>query len=166
MRPRLLLALSLSACQAQPAPAELAAALPALHRPVYDAFALGEDDEALHALLERVFVGEALTREYVEQHATLARLRDEQTAVAVLAVDYGFVEADAPEPEGPTVVADWQVTARVDHQGHTHLRVNRYEARFALASTADGPRIARTWMRDAERLPEGLATLPEDGAWP
>jgi hypothetical protein len=129
-----------------------------IHTRVYDVYSLGIDRDAIHALLASAFAGDALTREYVEQFTTLRRMRDEGTAIDVLAVDYESVNVVGGEPEGVLVSADWSVGGIVTHQNHKHHRVNRYQAIYTLALRANGPgeepalHIVDTRMRSAERV--------------
>jgi hypothetical protein len=129
-----------------------------IHTQVYGVYSLGLDRDAIHARLAAAFAGDALTREYVEHFTTLARMREEETAIDVLAVDYESVELAGVEPEGILIEADWSVGGIVSHQRHKHHRVNRYQAIYQLAMAANESgeppalRIVDTRMRSAERV--------------
>ncbi|HVR29213.1 MAG TPA: hypothetical protein VMS86_06720 [Thermoanaerobaculia bacterium] len=129
-----------------------------IHPQVYRVYSLGLNRDAIHDQLSSVFAGEALTREYVEHFTTLARMREEGTAIDVLAVDYESVAIAGTEPEGVLVEADWSVGGVVSHQQHKHHRVNRYQAIYTLAlaggSAGEPPalRIVDTRLRSAERV--------------
>jgi hypothetical protein len=137
-----------------------------IHEQVYDVYSLGLDRDAIHARLASAFAGDALTREYVEHWTTLARMRDEGTAIDVLAVDYESVELAGFEPDGVLVEADWSVGGIVTHQRHKHHRINRYQAiyKLAMASNEDGEppalHIVDTRMRTAERVATPLDSVP------
>jgi hypothetical protein len=129
-----------------------------IHTQVYGVYGLGLDRDAIHARLASAFAGDALTREYVEHFTTLYRMREEGTAIDVLAVDYETVAIAGVEPEGVLVEADWSVGGIVSHQRHKHQRVNRYQAIYTLALAAneegEAPalHIVDTRMRSAERV--------------
>jgi hypothetical protein len=109
-----------------------------------------------------VFAGEALTREYVEHFTTLARMRQEGTAIDVLAVDYESVKVAGTAPSGILVEADWSVGGVVSHQSHQHHRVNRYQAIYTLAAPGTDAidpaalRIVDTRLHSAERVASPL----------
>jgi len=141
--------------------ADVAARFRDLHAPIYEVYGLGdagapEGRDRLWEHLAARFAGEALTDEYVEHFTTLARLRREQTTVAVEAVDYEAVEVLALAPGAAELEAGWLVRGEVTHRGHSHQRVNRYRAAFRLEETAAGLRIVRTRLRDLQRLPGEL----------
>ena len=134
----------------------LAAVFRDLHRPVYDVYELGPDADAVHRLLARSFVGEALTRQYVEHYTTLVRMDREQTSIRVVRVDYEAVQVLARGPRVVSLDADWSVGGIVSHQRHKHLRTNRYRAVYDLAPADDGWRIVDTRLKDLQRVDTGL----------
>jgi hypothetical protein len=129
-----------------------------IHSQVYRVYSIGADRDAVHDQLAAVFSGDALTQEYVEHWTTLARMRDEQTAIDVLSVDYESVEIAGETADGVLVEADWSVGGVVTHQRHKHHRINRYQAIYTLAPTADADsgatslHIVDTRVRNAERV--------------
>jgi hypothetical protein len=129
-----------------------------LHSKVYAVYSLGPDRDAIHAQLAAAFAGDALTREYVEHWTTLARMREEGTAIEVLSVDYESVAVAGTSPEGVLVEADWSVGGVVTHQRHKHHRINRYQAVYTVAMAASEAgvepslHIVDTRVRNAERV--------------
>ncbi|MCB9679929.1 MAG: hypothetical protein H6733_00530 [Alphaproteobacteria bacterium] len=148
----------LAACDAPPPPdvdaAGVAADFEALHAAIYDLYALPVDRDALHDLLARAFVGEALTDQYVEHWRTRVRMAEEDTGIQVLGVTYDDVvvlpRASVDDPL--RVDATWRVRGVVRHQGHKHPRINRYRAVYTLVDTDAGLRIADTHMKDLARV--------------
>jgi len=141
------------------ADARLIAEFQELHRRLYEVYSLGTDRDAIHALLEKSFAGEALTKEYVEHFTTLVRMQTEETAIEVLSVDYETVEVIERSADLARLEADWSVGGIVTHQGHKHARVNRYRAVYTLAapatdnaSTEPGLRITDTRVHNLERV--------------
>jgi hypothetical protein len=129
-----------------------------LHSQVYGVYAMGPDRDAIHAQLAGAFAGDALTREYVEHWTTLARMREEGTAIDVLSVDYESVAVAGTSPEGVLIEADWSVGGIVTHQRHKHHRINRYQAVYTMAMAANEAgeepslHIVDTRVRNAERV--------------
>jgi hypothetical protein len=143
-----------------------------LHSQVYGVYALGPDRDAIHAQLAAAFAGDALTREYVEHWTTLARMRDEGTAIDVLSVDYESVTIAGSSPEGVLVEADWSVGGIVTHQSHKHHRINRYQAVYTVAMAANengetpSLHIVDTRVRNAERVATPLESPGTSGGFP
>ena len=128
-----------------------------IHSQVYRVYSVGLDRDAVHDQLAAAFAGDALTREYVEHWTTLARMRDEGTAIDVLSVDYESVAVAGSVPDGVLVEADWSVGGIVTHQSHKHHRINRYQAVYTMAmASTDGEapalHIVDTRVRNAERV--------------
>ena len=141
-----------AALPAAPTPQEFMA----LHAPTYALAGQDGAAEALHAHLAQQLDGEALTRAYREQRALARRAAREGTAVVVDGLRYhSVVPIAAPEGEAAGLAwvrAEWTVTGTVRHQGHAHLRSNRYSADFALRHQADGWRIADQRARSLTRV--------------
>ena len=140
-----------------------------IHSQVYRVYSLGPDRDAIHAQLAAAFAGDALTREYVEHWTTLARMRQEGTAIDVLSVDYESVEVAGTSPEGVLVEADWSVGGIVTHQRHKHHRINRYQAVYTVAMAvneegeAPALHIVDTRVRNAERVATPLESPGSSG---
>lgn len=130
----------------------------AIHRTVYGVYALPLDRNAIHDLLDDSFFGEALTDEYVEHFTTRVRMRQEDTAIHIVRVDYDRVHVLDVEDEQYRVGVAWSVGGVVTHQGHKHTRVNRYEAVYTLTQTAEGLRIIDTRLRNLRRVRSALGT--------
>lgn len=122
------------------------------HTRVYDVYDLPFDRDAVYDLLSQSFADEELTREYVEHYTTKWRMAHDDTRVTILRVDY--TETNVVQRSGDTAVieADWNVGGVVYHQGHSHTRINRYQAAYTVAPRPDGHRIVETRMKDMERV--------------
>jgi hypothetical protein len=131
---------------------EVRSAFERAHERVYDVYRLEPDRDAVYDHLQMSFVGDALTREYVEHYTTLVRMQRDRTAIRVLTVDYDDVRAEPLEAGRWRVDADWSVGGTVRHQGHTHTRVNRYRAVFELVDAGSGWRIVDSRMSDLSRV--------------
>jgi hypothetical protein len=153
--------LALAGCDrgaSEATPSAVRARFEALHRPLYELYAIGDDRDALWHALASSFAGEALTSEYVEHFTALRRMARERTEMRVLEVDYEEL-AVRREGEGFLVDADWSIGGVVTHQGHRHPRINRYRATYELAFAVDaadagldGLRIVATTLRSLERV--------------
>ena len=60
--------------------------------------------------------------------------------------------AEVDGQPGFTVDTRWQVDGAVFHFGHSHWRTNEYRARFGVASTGEGWRLASHEMLEAVRV--------------
>lgn len=129
-----------------------------IHRKVYGVYALPLDRDAIHDLLDASFSGAALTDEYIEHFTTRVRMRQEETAIHIVRVDYDRVGLLDVEGAQYRVNAAWSVGGVVTHQGHKHTRVNRYEAVYTLTQTAEGLRIVDTRLRNLRRVRSALGT--------
>ena len=139
-----------------------------IHSQVYRVYSVGLDRDAVHDQLAAAFAGDALTREYVEHWTTLARMRDEGTAIDVLSVDYESVAVAGSVANGVLVEADWSVGGIVTHQSHKHHRINRYQAVYTMAmASTDGEtpalHIVDTRVRNAERVATPLESSGAGG---
>jgi len=132
----------------------------ALHRRLAEVHAVGAEPDELHALLGEVYVGEALTQAYLSHHRTQRRLAAEGVEVAVEALDYEHSEDLGTDEAGAWVRLEWAITGRVDHDGHQHLRRNRYAARLHLRPTEDGWRIDEEQLLSARRVRHVSSTGP------
>ncbi len=137
-----------------------------MHEPIYRAYSLLDDADALHDLLSGRFSGEALTREYVEHHLALQRLEEQETTIEIAAVRYRSIEVISRSREQARLSADWTVEGTITHRGHSHTRTNRYAAIYTLAQTDDGLRIVDTRLKNLERLSGRLSTGERGGLTP
>ncbi len=144
-----------SGCPAHTPPVaddEIVAQFEDLHTQIYDVYALPPDRDEVYDLLRASFDGEALTREYVEHYSTLHRMRRDDTKITILRVDYSDAEVVQWRGDAAVVEADWNVGGVVYHQGHSHARINRYQAIYTVAPTDRGYRIVGTRMKNMERV--------------
>ncbi|MEO0604995.1 MAG: hypothetical protein AAF211_26425 [Myxococcota bacterium] len=125
---------------------------------MYEVYGLPLDRDAIHDLLDASFSGAALTNEYVEHFTTRVRMREEDTAIHIVSVDYDHVRLLDVEDGRYRVGAAWSVGGVVTHQGHKHTRVNRYEAVYTLTQTPAGLRIVDTRLRNLRRVRSALGT--------
>lgn len=157
------IAAALTRCSQQPpagAGDAVRAAFPAIHGRVYEVYSLAPDRDAVYDFLALSFTGDALTDEYVTHYTTLHRMQRERTRIRVLQVDYDRIDV-TPEGAGWKVDADWSVGGIVTHQGHSHVRVNRYSATYELAGAAGEWRIAESRMRDLRRVRSTMGGDPQ-----
>ena len=123
-----------------------------LHEPIYGVYEIGDDRDALHALLSASFAGDALTRQYVEHFTTQKAMEAEQTSITVTSVLYHDIIVLQRSPGQVRIDADWEVSGTVTHQQHSHTRINRYQAVYTLADQGAGLRIVSTRLRNLERV--------------
>ncbi len=123
-----------------------------LHAKIYEVYGLDIDRDAIYDLLRGSFEGEALLAEYVEHYTTLRRMQRDDTNVTILRVDYGDNAVLDNADDGIVIEADWHVGGVVYHQGHSHTRINRYQAIYTLAERDEGYRIVDTKMKNMERV--------------
>lgn len=145
-----------------------------LHQNIYRAFDYERDEEIYDALSESV-TGPLLDWTFQEIYRSLI-LQDEGGAKAkvslvkplswersslqerelkALSVDTEQAsERHAKEASAFAVNYRWRVIGEVTHWGHSHRRVNDYEARYAIAHTSQGWRIFSVKSRGNARRPE------------
>lgn len=123
-----------------------------LHTHIYDVYAVETNRDAVYDLLAESFAGDALVKEYVEHWTTKWRMTHDDTKVTILRVDYADTQVVDRVADRTVVEADWNVGGVVYHQGHSHARINRYQAAYTLAPAGDGVRIVDTRMKDMERV--------------
>lgn len=149
---------------AEPDVEALSEELGGLHEAIYSVWELGLDRDAVHGALAEAFVGEALTRQYVETWATLVRMDEEGTALRILGVERDALELLPGEAASEVRVdLSWRVRGVVSHQGHRHPRIARYRAVYTLVPTPEGLRIADTRMRDLARVRSRVDDLFGEG---
>ncbi len=134
---------------------EVLAAFEPLHANIYRAFDFTAEQE-IYAALERSVEGALLDELYVEIYSGLV-LQEEGGLIArverVEPLTTEVVEVTGGEgvPRRATVEHAWRVHAALRHWGHSHLRKNRYRARYDLVPTEAGWRIAATLPLEQER---------------
>ena len=137
-----------------------------LHPPIYDVYELGDDSDALHALLAGRFMGEALTHAYVEHFLAMTRLQEQQTTIVVEDVRYEDVAVLSRAGAQIRMSADWVVEGTITHRGHSHTRTNRYAAIYTLMETEKGLRIVDTRLKNLERISGRLSSGARGGMTP
>lgn len=151
----LALAVLLAGCAAEPPapPDDVAARFAPVHAGIYDVWAAPDDRDAIHAVLARAFVGEALTDAYVDTWTARARMAEEGTAVEVLGVEHEAIEPFlVPDTGAVAVDVSWRVRGVVHHQQHRHARIHRYRAVYTVIDTPDGLRVVDTQVLDLARV--------------
>lgn len=123
-----------------------------LHAAIYDVYGLPLERDAIYDLLRQSFDGDALLAEYVEHYTTLRRMERDDTRVTILRVDYSETAVVDRLEDGVVLEADWNIGGVVYHQGHSHTRINRYQAIYTLAERPSGYRIVNTKMKNMERV--------------
>jgi len=125
-----------------------------LHRNIYRAFDY-EEEGAVYDTLRLSVTGDLLDRIYTEIFQSLIA-RDAGGAIVtvkstrILAMEIAFPK----HPHEPWfgVTCRWQVHGQITHYGHTHVRVNEYQAEYAVALGPEGWRIASVDVTSQERL--------------
>lgn len=157
-----------------PTPRRATTLFETLLRNVYRAFDY-DSDEAIYDTLARSVAGRELEKIYNDVYQSLI-LRDEGGAVARVqrvevleaeliegeAPDFREASADAPDtaaddpdtPDAFQVRGRWRVHGIVRHWGHTHRRVNEFEARYTIAPRAGRWKIIETEILQQQRVPE------------
>lgn len=129
-----------------------------LHQNIYRAFDY-QDDDAIYDTLAQSVSGDLLDEIYSDVYKSLV-LRDEGGAVCrVRKLDYITCEPTAltPDEKGYAFDCHWRVDGLVQHHGHTHERLNDYEARYLLADSGGAWRITNVEIAREKRLnPETL----------
>lgn len=124
-----------------------------LHKKVYSVYEVPLSPDSIHDLLSEVFVGEELTKEYVEHYSSRVHMKEDSTAIEIRQVDYNEVLFLSRYQKSIELDVDWSVGGIVTHQKHKHPRVNRYRAVFLLERMQDDQwRITDTKMKSAQRI--------------
>ena len=153
---------------------ELRAIFELLHQNIYRAFDYERDEEIYDALSQSV-TGPLLDWTFQEMFRSLI-LQDEGGAKAKVSVvkplsweltslnereRRALSSGDSGEPEriiqktgAFAAQYRWRVIGEVTHWGHSHRRVNDYEARYAVAHGPEGWRIFSARSRGSARRPE------------
>ena len=124
-----------------------------MHKKVYQVYQVPLNRTDIHKLLAEIFMGEALSDEYVEHFTSRVHMKEEDTQIEIKQIDYNQISVLEELPQQVKIDADWSVGGIVTHQKHKHPRVNRYRAIFTLQkNNANQWRIVDTKMRNAERM--------------
>ena len=136
-----------------PDDAQVQQAFEAMHRGVYEVYALPLERDALWERLDASFAGDALTAQYIEHWTARHQMDRDRTRIDVRRVDYDSVALLSLQPGSARVDASWSVGGIVTHQRHKHPRVNRYRAVYTMEDLPGrGWRIVQTRMRDVKRV--------------
>ncbi len=169
-----LVVLSTLGCDSKPAvdlpDTKTAAALfEQLHGGIYRAFEQREEGAIYDSLADSVS-GDLLDAIYGQVYESLIA-REHGNVVSDI-VDVRLVEVTITEPAhldeeyGPTFQARavWEVNSIAEHEQHTHLRSNQYEALYRVAYRPEGWRIVQDRVLRQRRL--GDDWTPKAGANP
>ncbi len=137
------------------------------HAQAYDVWETPLDRDAIYDVLAEVFVGEALTDQYVETWATRTQMEVDDVDVRILAVTHDDLKMLPPSEEGRVRLdASWTARGVVTHQGHRHARIHRYRGLFELTDTATGWRVEEVRPKELARVPSAIDDLFGDGGDP
>ncbi len=151
----------------EPEAAQAQQAFVDLHARAYDVWEAPLDRDAIYDVLAEVFVGEALTDQYVETWATRAQMEVDEVSVRVLAVHHHTLTLLPPSDEGRVRVdVSWTARGIVTHQGHSHARIHRYRGLFVLAETGAGWRVEAVRPKELARVASAIDDLFGDGGDP
>jgi len=103
---------------------------------VYDALARSVDGALLDSLYNEIYGSLVLQ----EEGGAVSRVQ----AVTPLETEVGRAARRADGRLGFEVTARWQVEGYVYHWGHSHTRLNEYQARYAVVASQEGWRIAES----------------------
>jgi hypothetical protein len=116
---------------------------------IYDALAQSVDGELLDSLYNEVYRSLIMQ----EEGGAVSRVQS-VTPIETTVVSIGLLPPD--DQPGFTVRTRWQVEGAVYHWGHSHTRVNEYEAEYSVIGGTHGWRIA------GNRIIEQFRLDPED----
>jgi len=128
-----------------------------LHRNVYRAFDYRSESDIYDAL-ERSVAGGLLSKLYLqvrtglemqEQGGAVSRIREVKI---IEGRKETLKRRDTRDPRGFGYRCTWTVEGTVEHWGHIHKRVNRYEALFAVQARHNAWKITGFQVLDAKRL--------------
>ncbi len=128
-----------------------------LLRNVYRAFDHDKEEEVYDTLAKSV-TGSLLERIYLEIHQSLVM---QEQGGAVAKVESVEILEDhllpAEQKDAPWYQTDtrWRVAGKVGHWGHTHQRVNEYEAKLTITLDQGTWKIARMEVLSQQRVDDG-----------
>ncbi len=118
---------------------EAVAVLEQLLNNIYAAFEYQQESSIYDKLAVSV-AGEQLASLYLEQKRRMEAVNRGGARVKILDIVMGEVKNLSKSGRSFIVTGQWEVTGKVTHFGHTHERLNRYQAKFALIS------IEKLWL--------------------
>ena len=129
----------------------------ALLRNVYRAFDHDSED-AVYDTLATSVTGDLLDDLYTEVHSSLVMQSQGGAVCKIETVTLDESEVmPAEDPRAPyfKVRARWTVEGKVGHWGHTHQRINRYQADFTVIQDGGAWKIAAMEVRELKRMDDG-----------
>ncbi len=124
-------------------------------RNIYHAFDF-RDESSVYDTLEKSVTGPLLEQVYLEIQSSLELESSGGPRVKVHEVALREAVPVDKEEEGVgrtmTVRANWATVGDVSHWGHTHERVNRYEADMIIAPVGDQWKLMRLNLKNEERV--------------
>jgi len=128
-----------------------------LLRNIYRAFE-SDQESAIYDTLAKSVSGPLLASIYLEINQSLV-MQEEGGAVAKIESVEILENALLPRPDEHAryfvTRTKWRVTGKVGHWGHTHQRVNEYEADLTIMLEDGGWKIARLDVRSQLRVDDG-----------
>jgi hypothetical protein len=124
-------------------------------RNIYHAFDF-RDESSVYDTLEKSVTGPLLEQVYLEIQSSLELESSGGPRVKVYEValrDTNLIEGvgDATDP-AMTIEANWATVGDVSHWGHTHERVNRYEAVMTIVPVEDQWKLRHLDLKNEERV--------------
>ncbi|MEL6328991.1 MAG: hypothetical protein AAFR38_04975 [Planctomycetota bacterium] len=126
-----------------------------LHENLYRAFDF-TDESDIYDALERSVSGDLLETLYSQIYGSLIDAENDGLLGIVTGVEPVETEITGLEPRGesPSFVVRhrWRVAGTVYHWGHSHTRLNEYEADYTVALVDGGWRITENTVREQRRI--------------
>lgn len=144
---------------ASPSPSEAAQLFQQLHGNIYRAFELAEESD-IYDTLARGLDGRLLDEVYNEVYVATAARGGRASRFDIRRVKSleTVVLPDRSAPRGAfSVRYRWRVYGVVTHFGHTHARINEYEAEYLIRHNGRAWRITDSQVRQNKRVTMGKA---------
>ena len=143
-----------------PSQAEAEAVFTSLHRNVYRAFDYKSESD-VYDVLARSVGDDLLEQVYNEVYQNLV-FQDQGGAVAriksVDIIETGAVSLSEAEPGAFDIPAKWRVSGVVCHWGHTHTRINEYQAVYTVAPRDKAWKVTGVEVLSSERITANPST--------
>lgn len=163
-----------------PSDAEAREIFESLHTNIYRAFDYANEAE-VYDVLEKSVDGALLDAMYNEVFRSLVMYEEGGAVSRVTSVTSisNILEPAAPNPEDQMdrsfgILARWRVRGVVYHWGHSHERLNEYQARYRVSARAGGWRIVEAQTLEQFRVDLGvpdtdidtsIEDAPRDDTW-
>jgi len=118
---------------------------------VYRAFDY-RDEKDIYDVLDKSVNGELLTEIYLETQKSLKIANQGGARAKVKNIDLKSLQINAASHDTLQVKASWIVTGMVGHWGHTHQRVNQYQADLTLSPTDGSWKLTQMNVLEENRL--------------